>query len=58
MDTMNIAWDLKTGKFTSIFKEFDRTTEFVATRDKNGVTVQEQSEGGPEGKQIQLASYR
>ena len=58
MDIMTIAWDLKTGKSTSIFKEFNRTTEFVATRDKNGVTVQQQSEGGPEGKQIQLASYR
>lgn len=58
VDTLVIAWDLKTGNSTSIFREPERTSEFVATNGLNGVTVEKSVNGVAAGKQEHLASYR
>ncbi|KAF0220840.1 MAG: hypothetical protein FD174_837 [Geobacteraceae bacterium] len=58
VDSLVITWDVKTGNSTSIFRGFDSTTEFVATLDNHGVTVQRHTNGVAEQKHIRLASYR
>ncbi len=58
VDAMNIIWDLKTGNSTTTLRELGRTTEFVASRDKGTVTVQEQTAGNIGPRQTHLASYR
>ena len=57
MDTLSINWDLKTGNSTAMLKEFDKTTDFVAMADGNGVKVKQFVKGINAVSPVHVAAY-